>query len=113
MDEKELKRIASLYFGLTPTPKIPKNANFEILGDFEGNVDEARKLKIRWENHIGAESGVARLSPLDIMHYLDMKNTKENYMKAVGILKGLAKLYNLPILRIGDRYLLINPQHRR
>ncbi len=113
MDERELKRIAALYFGLTPTPKIPKNVDFEVLRDFEGDIESAKKLKIRWENHMGAETGVARLSPMDIMHYLGMKNTGENYRRAVDILKGLAKLHNLPLLRVGDRYLLVNPEHRR
>ncbi len=115
MRERDLKEIAAKYFGFTQAGKIPSNLDVEILypDSIEGDVESAKKLKIRWENHIGAYTNVARLTPLDIMHYLHMKNTKDNYGKAVEILKGLAKMTKSPIVRIGDKYLLINERHRR
>jgi|GEM_PF-3320205 hypothetical protein len=115
MREKELKEIAAKYFGFTQTAKIPENLEVEVIypESLEGNEEYAKKVKIKWENHIGSSSGVARITPLDVMHYLHMKYTKENYEKAVEILKGIAKLNNLPIVRIGDKYLLINSKHRR
>ncbi len=115
MRGRELKEIAAKYFGFTQSGRIPANLDVEILhpDSMEGNVEEAKRIKVKWENHIGAYSNVARLSALDIMHYLHMKHTKDNYSKAVEILKGLAKIYNLPIVRIEDKYLLINEKHRR
>ena len=112
MDEKELKSIAAIYFGFTPSTKVPKNVKIEILEPEYGGSEEAKKIKIKWENHIGSESRVARITPLDIMHYLGMKNTKNNYSKAVAILLDLAALNNLPVVKVGDEYLLINPKYK-
>ena len=112
MDEKELKSIAAIYFGSTPSTRIPKNLNIEILEPEYKGSEEAKKIKIKWENHIGSETKVARITPLDIMHYLGMKNTKDNYNRAVKILLDLAALNNLPVVKIDDKYLLVNPKHR-
>ena len=112
MDDKELKRIAAIYFGFTPSTKIPKNLKMEIIEPKYSGNKEAKKIKIKWENHIGSESKVARITPLDIMHYLGMKNTKDNYSKAVAILLDLAALNNLPVVKVEDKYLLVNPRHR-
>ncbi len=112
MDEKELKSIAAIYFGFTLSTKVPKNVKIEILEpEYEGS-EEAKKIKIKWENHIGSESRIARITPLDIMHYLGMKNTKNNYSKAVTILLDLAALNNLLVVKAGDEYLLINPKYK-
>ena len=115
MRDRELKDIAAKYFGFTQGGKIPSNLDVEILhpDSLDGDVEAAKKLRIKWENHIGSHTNVARLTPLDIMHYLHMKNTRENYTKAVKILKGLARINKSPIVRIGDKYLLINERHRR
>ena len=112
MDEKELKSIAAVYFGFTPSTKIPKNLNIEIIEPEHSGSEEAKKIKIKWENHIGSESKVARITPLDIMYYLGMKNTKDNYNKAVAILMDLAALNNLPVVKIDEKYLLVNSKHR-
>ncbi len=107
----DLKKVAALYFGLTPTPKIPKDVDFEVLNPTEVKVDV--DMKIKWENYIGSESKVARLSPLDIMKLRGMKNTKENYRKAVDILLSIAAKHSLPVVRVDDRYLLINSRIKR
>ncbi len=112
MDDKELKSIAMHYFGLTPTPKVSKNEDIEVLRPAQVSMEESKKIKIKWENYIGAETRVARITPLDIMHHLHMKNTPENYEKAVKILLDLAAIDDLPVVRVGNRYLLINPKHR-
>ncbi len=113
MKENDLRRIAGLYFGLVPTPKIPSNADFEIIYPEDISDAEETNLHVKWANHIGAESGVARITPLDVMHYLDFKYTKDNYERAVKILKGIARREGLPLIRLGERYLLVNPKHRR
>jgi hypothetical protein len=108
----EIKKVAALFFGLTPTPRIPKDEDFEVLHP-KGNEELSQGLKINWENYIGGESKVARLTPLDIMKLRGMKNTKENYKKAVEILLSLAARHSLPVVRIGEKYLLINENVRR
>jgi len=115
MKERDLKEIAANYFGFTQTARLPENLDVEIIypDSLEVDIEAAKKIKIKWENHIGSRSSVSRITPLDIMHDLHMKYTKENYAKALDILKGIAKLNNLPIVRIGDKYLLINSKHRR
>ena len=111
-DVKELERVAATYFGLTPSIKIPKDSDFEILHPDEEHA-LAEGIRIKWENYIGSESKVARISPLDIMKMKGMKNTKENYEKAVKILLSYASLHSLPVVRLGDRYLLVNLRVKR
>ncbi|OYT60254.1 hypothetical protein B6U71_01175 [Euryarchaeota archaeon ex4484_178] len=72
MKEKELKEIAANYFGFTQTVRLPENLDVEVIypDSLEADVEAAKKIKIKWENHIGSKSGVSRITPLDIMHHL-------------------------------------------
>ena len=113
MDEKEIKRVVATYFGFTPTVKEGK-IKMSVYRGKEVEGGEETKIKIRWEEHIGNLSGVARISPLDIMHELNMDMSEENYRRAVEIMKGIARRDNLYFVEIdGDKYLLINPRYRR
>jgi len=111
MNEKDIKGIVASYFGFTPSLKADK-LNIEIT---HGKKIDAEKIKIRWEEHIGNMTGVARVSPLDIMHQLGLEPTKENEKKAVNIMKSIAHEQNLYFVEVlgKERYLLINPKYRR
>ncbi len=117
MEAREIKKITMEYFGINPTTKVPKNMEFKITRgeDYEGDIEEIKKIKIPWEEHIGNLSGVARISPLDLMYYLKMSNSRENYEKAVNMLKGFAKIYGGYFVEVvgKNKYLLINPKFKR
>ena len=107
MNKNEIKKIVAMYFGFTP--KI--SANKLKINVLDG--EEGEKIKIKWEEHIGNLSGIARVSPLDIMHDLHMENNKENYRKTVELMKTLAKENGIYLVEIDDKYLLINSKYRR
>ena len=110
MNKKELKEIFASYYGLGSSTKGDK-VKIEIVP-----VDDAEEvnIKIPWEEHIGNISGVARISPLDILYYAKMKITKDSIEKAIEIMRGLGKKYNLYLIKDSmGRYLLINPKYRR
>ena len=117
MDEKEIKKVVGEYFGMNPTSKLPKDLEIRITRgeDYEGDESEIKSIKIPWEEHIGNISGVARISPLDIMHYLHMKYSESNYRKAVNIMKGIAKVRGGYLVEVvgKNKYLLINPRYKR
>ena len=117
MEEKDIRRVVGEYFGINPTTKLPKNMEIKITRgeDYEGDESEIKGIKIPWEEHIGNISGVARISPLDIMYYLGMKHTESNYRKAVNIMKGIAKVKGGYLVEIvgKNKYLLINPRYKR
>ncbi len=110
MDEKELKKIVVKYFGLAPSQNLESLDIERVHG--EGDM---QKVKIRWEEHIGNLSGMARISPLDILYELGWKNTEENIEKAVRIMINIAKKDSLPLVRVGagSRYLMVNPKYSR
>ena len=109
MDEKMLKEIVAMYFGFTPKINGKKIKISVVPGEGE------EKMKIKWEEHIGNLSGVARVSPLDIMHDMDWENTDENYAKAVEIMKSVATEKGVYLVKVEkeNRYLLINTKYRR
>ncbi len=116
MDEKEIKKIVATYFGFTPSIKIGnKKIRITQGEDIDGDVNEVKKIRIRWEEHIGNLSGAARVSPLDIMKITGMEYSEENYRKAVEIMKGIAKREGVYFVEIvgEDKYLLINPRYKR
>jgi len=114
LEEKELENIVATYFGLTPSRKLSKDVKIERVEVRDAEeIEEAKKLRIKWDNHIGSETKVGRITPLDILHYLKMSYTSQNYGKAVKILKYIAKRDDLPLFKVGDEYLLINPKRRR
>ncbi len=113
LSKEEIEKLVAIFFGFTPASRLPKDAQVKIVDVGDAiEMEEAKKLKIRWDNHIGGETKIARLTPLDILHYLGWKNTRENYEKAVEIMKYLAKKNSLILVKIGDRYLLLNPRRR-
>ncbi len=113
MKEGEIRKIVATYFGFTPSIKEEK-IKMRILRGSEVDGGEDTKVKVRWEEHIGNLSGVARISPMDIMHELKLDSGEKNYRRAVEIMKGIAKRDDLYFVEIeGDRYLLINPRYRR
>ena len=114
MRMEEIEKIVVTYFGFTPAQRLPKDIKIEIV-DVEDvlEAEELNKLQIKWDNHIGGETKVARLTPLDILHYLNLENNTSNYKKAVDILKYLAKKNKGVVVKVGERYLLINPRYRR
>ncbi len=116
MDKREIERIVATYFGFTPAQRLPRDVTVEVVdvddAEHSGEMEELKKLKIKWDNHIGAETKVARLTPLDILHYLHLEPSDENYDRAVNILKALAKKNNLTLVKAGERYLLINWRRR-
>ncbi len=116
MEKGEIKKVVMEYFGINPTTKVPKNLEIRITRgeDYRGDED-VKKIKIPWESHIGNISGVARISPLDLIYYLNMDYTDENYRIAINMLKGLAKIYGGYFVEIvgKDKYLLINPRYKR
>ena len=114
MEEREIRKIVAEYFGITPTVNLNKvKIKVYTAAELDAPAGEV-KVRIRWEEHIGNRSGVARISPLDIMYQLGMEFNDENYRKAVDIMKTLAKRQNLYFVEVeGDRYLLINPKYRR
>ena len=113
MDVKEIRKVAASYFGFTPSIKESKKIKVYRGSEIEGGVEE--RIKIRWEEHIGNLSGVARITPLDIMHMLGLERSEENYRRAVEMMKGLAKKHDLYLVEIEKegRYLLVNPKYRR
>lgn len=115
MRMEEIEKIVATYFGFTRAERLPKDIKIEIV-DVEDSleVEELNKLQIKWDNHIGGETKVARLTPLDILHYLNLENNTYNYKKAVDILKCLAKKNKgVVVVKVGEKYLLINPRYRR
>ncbi len=110
MNKKELKEVFAAYYGLGSSMRGEK-VKIEIV-----DVEDAGEasIKIPWEEHIGNISGVARISPFDIIYYERMKINDENIRKAIEIMKGLAKKNNLYLTKdSSERYLLINPKYRR
>lgn len=107
MDENEIRKIAAMYFGFTPKLN-EKKLKMRIV-----EPEDGEKIKIKWEEHIGNMSGVARVSPLDIMHDLKMENTEENYRKAVDIMKAMAGEKGIYLVEVEGKYLLINSKFRR
>ena len=110
MNKKELKGIFVSYYGLGASTKGDK-VKIEFVP-----VEDAKEedLKIPWEEHIGNISGVARISPWDILYHKKMNVTEENIEKAIEIMRGLAKKHNLYLVKDSEgRYLLINPRYRR
>ncbi len=115
MNKEDIEKIVASFFGLTPSKKIPKDVKLTIYKPEDIECLEKIDIKIKWENHIGPETNVARLTPLDVLIYKNMKYTKENYAKAVEMLKCIAKNTKSYIVKLepDDKYLLINPRHRR
>ncbi len=109
----DLEKIVVSYFGFTPARKMPRDVKMEFL-DTKDVQDPlgVDSIKIKWDNHIGSETRVARLTPLDILYYLALEVNNDNYVNAVESLKYLGKKYRVPIVKIGEQYLLINPKHR-
>ena len=110
MNKKELKEIFASYYGLGSSTRGDK-VRIEIVPVEDASEED---LKIPWEEHIGNISGVARISPWDVLYHKKMKATEENLKKAIEIMRGLAKRDNLYLVKdSGGRYLLINPKYRR
>ena len=107
------EEVVAFYFGFTPARRIPKDLKIEVL-----DTKDARdplgvaNLKIKWENHMGSETRVARLTPLDILYHLNLEVNEDNYRKAVESLKYMGNKYHAPVVKIEEQYLLINPKHR-
>ncbi len=108
-----IEKIVGSYFGFTPARKMPRDVNVEVMDTKDAHdplgIDG---IKIKWDNHIGSETRIARLTPLDILYYLTLEVNDDNYKNAVESLKYLGKKYHVPVVKVGERYLLINPKHR-
>ncbi len=109
MSEEELREVAAAYFGAGPTIN-PESITMKVIDAKPNEYD----VKIKWEEHIGAKSGVARLSDHDILYHLGLPCTSENLKKAIAVMKGVAYREKAHLIMIDDgRYLLINPKYRR
>ncbi len=111
MNESEIKNIVVTYFGFTPTMNADKIEVTISKGEDTGE----QAIKVKWEEHIGNTSGIARVSPLDIMHEMNLENNKENEKKAIEIMKATAKKEGIYFVEVvgKNKYLLINPKYRR
>ncbi len=104
--EDEIKKIVAAYFGFKPTIS---SENLEI-NIIPGGKE---KIRVKWEEHIGNLSGVARVSPLDIMYEMGWENNEENYSRAVEMLKSAAGNEGYYLVEVKGKYLLINTKYRR
>ncbi len=111
MNKKQLKDVFASYYGIGSSGR-GENARIEMVD--VSDVDDKVDIRIPWEEHIGNLSGVARISPRDVLFYAKLPLNEKNIEKAVEIMKKLAKKYDLYLVKDDKgRYLLINPNYRR
>ncbi|NPA74938.1 MAG: hypothetical protein GXO25_02510 [Euryarchaeota archaeon] len=109
MSEEEIREVAAKYFGFGPAIK-KDSVEIELIDP----EDTGETVRIKWEEHIGALSGVARVSDRDIMHELGLECGDANKERAVRVMKSVAHRSKAYLVRVnGTRYLLINPRYRR
>ncbi len=109
IDDEELKQIAATYFGLSQSIRP---SGIEIRRIAPEKCED--KLKIPWEEHIGAVTGIARVSAMDILHLAGLECSQENYNEALRLMKCVAHRDSAILIEInGEKHLLVNPRYRR